>query len=260
MTTSPIESQSGKLTQVLEGIKKGNTLVKNWKLTIPSEPSAYAEWYKENKIVLEALSQSLTKALEDWNSFLWANANDISIIQEAEKKYDALTPADKATVDIYRKASTVAATLAQIQPKIQPSNYDDRKIVRNIKSWTVNTLTSASFLDDTTFTEGGIWSIKKLWKLWLDAIGQEYYLINFSGSKYGVLRIPKDESSVVQVAWLDSEQSESVKQGKYKPIRDNITNLPYANAELDGSSIVFNMRNIFANLPASIYEQLLKSA
>lgn len=241
-------TQSDSLTKVLEWIKTQNTLLKNGKLIIPSEPSAYTEWYDKNKETLKTLSSEISKVTEGWNTFIWQNANDINAIQGAEKQYDALPSPDKKIVDQYRKASTVAATLVQIQSKIQPSNYDDSKVVRNITGTKIG-LMDKKFIDDSTLTEAWLASLKRLWKIGTDSLGQEYHMVNYGGDKFGVLRIPKDDW-VAQIAWLNGADLQNAQKGKYKSIRDTLSKLPYANAELDGSSILLNPTTILSSITA----------
>lgn len=65
-----LEKQAAALTDQLELLKKKEALVKDGKLSIPSEPSKYAEWYEAHKAVLEELSKSIKQATQEWNAFV----------------------------------------------------------------------------------------------------------------------------------------------------------------------------------------------
>lgn len=62
---------------------------------------------------------------------------------------------------MYRKAKSAAEKLEMIVGKIQPSNYDDSKVVRNITG-TKTGLSDRRFLDDSTITESQLSKLKNL--------------------------------------------------------------------------------------------------
>ena len=205
-----LEKQATALTNELEELKKKQALVKDGKFSIPSEPSKYAEWYEANKSVLEELSKSIKKVTQEWATFVWQNAANFEKIQSAEKVYDTLTSENKAVVDMYRKAKSAAEKLEMIVGKIQPSNYDDSKVVRNITG-TKTGLSDRRFLDDSTITESQLSKLKNLWKVAVDSLGQDYYAVNYRWDKFWVLRLQKmnatwEDVGVVQVAWITDEK------------------------------------------------------